>query len=83
MSNDIDFHKTNNMLYEFSTHLENIKSELEEDEFIEFSQNLAEYLDLFESMIMISIKLYNNDDFYFVFNRQDNVINYQEFFYTL
>lgn len=79
MTNDIDFHKTNNMLWDFTTHLQNIKSELEDQEFQEFTKNLDEYLWLFDSMINISIKLYNNDDFYFVFNRQDNVINYQEF----
>lgn len=76
---NIDFHKTNSLLKNLDEHIESIKKDLDEEEFNELRLKMDELMSVLGNIISVEKRMFNEDRFFYIFHKTDNIINYQEF----
>lgn len=76
---NIDFHKTNWLLGHIQQHIDELKNDLDEEEFAELTFKIDEILETLWNIISVEKRMFNEDKFFYIFHKTNNVINYQEF----
>lgn len=76
---NIDFYKTNLILKNLKSYFKYLKKELSENDYEKLKKNFDEFTTTISWICLAERKMYNEDKFYYVFYKNNNVINYQEF----
>ncbi len=76
---NIDFYKTNKLLDYLDIRLLQLKKFMEYDDYIELKSQVDDLFWILNTICLVKKNMFQEDKFYYVFFRTDNVINYQEF----
>ncbi len=76
---NIDFYKTNKILWFMKENLKSLKEILQKEDFDTLKQKIKELQNILDNICLIKKNMFEENKFYYTFYRTDNVINYQEF----
>lgn len=76
---DIDFYKSNNLYNNLIPDIKKITTIISESDLNEFKNLFLQLNEILESICTVEKKMYNEDEFYFLFYKNNTIINYHTF----